>query len=574
MNTHAFISNKVREAMTSINIPEDFDPQVKQTNRIKFGHYQVNGIISIAKKLKKSSFSLANELILKIDLQGIAKNITVIKPGFINIYLDENWLSIQLEKIFCSSRLSINVVKKPQTIVIDYSSPNLAKEMHVGHLRSTIIGDSSARILEFLGHKVIRMNHVGDWGNQFGMLIAYIIKKKIQDISLINLEKIYKKSKILYEQDINFNSESRNCLKQLQSGNVLHKKIWKKIVKVSLNNNQKIYNRLNVSLKDQHVLGESFYHNDLSKIVKDLKEKKLAEESEGAIVVFLKEYINKNGQPFGVIIQKKDGGFLYTTIDIACLKYRYETLKADRILYYIDARQHLHLMQVFNIALKANYITADLQLEHHAFGMILNDNKQPFKTRSGNTIKLIDLLNEGYKKAFKLIQMKNPCMKDLEKQKLAEIISISAIKYADLSRNRTHDYIFNWDLMLSFEGNTAPYIQYAYTRILSILKKSFVKNHEINNKIIISNTYEMQLAICLLQFEETIEKTAFLGTPHLICTYLYKISGLFSIFYENCPIINNKKMNIKKSRLKLAIITAKIIKLGLDLLGIQTIKHM
>lgn len=346
--------------------------------------------------------------------------------------------------------------------------------MHVGHLRSTIIGDAAVRTLEFLGHHVIRANHVGDWGTQFGMLIAYLEKQQQEnagEMALADLEGFYREAKKHYDEDEAFAERARSYVVKLQGGDEYFLQMWRKLVDITMSQNQITYDRLNVTLTRDDVMGESLYNPMLPGIVADLKAKGLAVESEGATVVFLDEYKNKEGEPMGVIIQKKDGGYLYTTTDIACAKYRYETLHADRVLYYIDSRQHQHLMQAWTIVRKAGYVPDAVPLEHHMFGMMLGKDGKPFKTRAGGTVKLADLLDEALERARRLVSEKNPDMPADELEKLANAVGIGAVKYADLSKNRTTDYIFDWDNMLAFEGNTAPYMQYAYTRVLSVFRK-------------------------------------------------------------------------------------------------------
>ncbi|URJ24952.1 arginine--tRNA ligase [Candidatus Blochmannia ocreatus (nom. nud.)] len=561
--------------------------QVQQSTQKKFGNYQINGIIKLSKKINIPIETLLKKIINVINLNNIAKKITIEKPGFINISLCPKWISIQLNNIFITSNLGVIPTTTAKTIVIDYSSPNIAKEMHVGHLRSTVIGDSIARILSFLGHNVIRVNHLGDWGTQFGMLIAYIathIQKELllnhQITTLSKLESFYRKAKKIYDNDPKFAELSRHYVVKLQQGNKQCSQIWKQLVDISILNNQDTYKRLNITLKKHHIMGESFYHHMVPDIITDLKNKKLAVKSNGATVVFLKNsHQRHNSSDFGVIIQKKDGAYLYSTTDIACIKYRCETLKADRIIYYTDSRQKQHLSQIWEIAKAANYIKKTTILEHHVCGMLLGKDGKPFKSRSGYTVKLKTLLDEALEHAHKLISQKKYNLK-YKKQinKIAHTISIGAIKYSELSKNRTTDYIFNWDNMLNFNGKTAPYIQYAYTRIFSIFKKfknSKYYHHKFTkNNIQLETSEEISLAICLLQFEETIVNTANQGSPHILCSYLYKVSVLFSSFYENCPILQINDIYKKYSRLKLAFITARILKTGLNLLGIKTIRYM
>ncbi|EIP3948636.1 arginine--tRNA ligase [Salmonella enterica] len=577
MNIQALLSEKVSQAMIAAGAPADCEPQVRQSAKVQFGDYQANGMMAVAKKLGMAPRQLAEQVLTHLDLSGIASKVEIAGPGFINIFLEPAFLAEQVQQALASDRLGVSQPTR-QTIVVDYSAPNVAKEMHVGHLRSTIIGDAAVRTLEFLGHHVIRANHVGDWGTQFGMLIAWLEKQQQEnagDMALADLEGFYRDAKKHYDEDEAFAERARNYVVKLQSGDAYFREMWRKLVDITMTQNQITYDRLNVTLTREDVMGESLYNPMLPGIVADLKAKGLAVESEGATVVFLDEFKNKEGDPMGVIIQKKDGGYLYTTTDIACAKYRYETLHADRVLYYIDSRQHQHLMQAWTIVRKAGYVPDSVPLEHHMFGMMLGKDGKPFKTRAGGTVKLADLLDEALERARRLVAEKNPDMPADELEKLANAVGIGAVKYADLSKNRTTDYIFDWDNMLAFEGNTAPYMQYAYTRVLSVFRKTDIDEQALASApVIISEDREAQLAARLLQFEETLTVVAREGTPHVMCAYLYDVAGLFSGFYEHCPILSAENDAIRNSRLKLAQLTAKTLKLGLDTLGIETVERM
>jgi arginyl-tRNA synthetase len=577
VNIQALLSEKVSQALIAAGAPADCEPQVRQSAKVQFGDYQANGVMAVAKKLGMAPRQLAEQVLTHLDLQGIASKTEIAGPGFINIFLDPAFLAQHVDAALKSDRLG--VAQPPaQTIVVDYSAPNVAKEMHVGHLRSTIIGDASVRTLEFLGHNVIRANHVGDWGTQFGMLIAWLEKQQQDnagEMALADLEGFYRDAKKHYDEDESFAERARSYVVKLQGGDEYFRQMWRQLVDITMSQNQLTYDRLNVTLTRKDVMGESLYNPMLAGIVADLKAKGLAVESEGATVVFLDEYKNKEGEPMGVIIQKKDGGYLYTTTDIACAKYRYETLHADRVLYYIDSRQHQHLMQAWTIVRKAGYVPDSVPLEHHMFGMMLGKDGKPFKTRAGGTVKLADLLDEALERARRLVAEKNPDMPADELEKLANAVGIGAVKYADLSKNRTTDYVFDWDNMLAFEGNTAPYMQYAYTRVLSVFRKADIDESVLAQaQVTISEDREAQLAARLLQFEETLAVVARDGTPHVMCAYLYDLAGLFSGFYEHCPILSAESEAVRNSRLKLAQLTAKTLKLGLDTLGIETVERM
>lgn len=575
MNIQHILSEKIKQAMIVAGAEQNVEPLVRQSGKVQFGDYQANGIMGAAKKLGLNPREFAQKVVDNVDLNGIAEKLEIAGPGFINIFLAPTWLAQQTENAFSGDKLGINL-NQAQTVVVDYSSPNVAKEMHVGHLRSTIIGDSVVRALEFLGNKVIRANHVGDWGTQFGMLIAYLEKMENEhasEMELSDLEAFYRAAKEHYDSDEVFAEKARNYVVKLQSGDDYCRTMWKKLVNITMQQNQHNYHRLNVTLTENDVMGESLYNPMLPEIVADLKAQGLAVEDDGALVVFLDEFKNKDGDPMGVIVQKKDGGFLYTTTDIAAAKYRYETLKADRALVFSDTRQSQHMQQAWLITRKAGYVPDSFSLEHHNFGMMLGKDGKPFKTRTGGTVKLADLLDEAVERAEKLIAEKNPDLTASEKQAVVEAVAIGAVKYSDLSKNRTTDYVFDWDNMLSFEGNTAPYMQYAYTRVRSIFSRAGIDPNSLTGNIVLIDEKERNLAIKLLQFEEAVMVVAKDGTPHVLCQYLYELAGIFSSFYEAYPILNAEE-SIKQSRLKLAHLTAKTLKQGLDLLGIKTVEKM
>ena len=577
MNIQSILSEKIKQAMIAAGADAQCEALVRQSGKVQFGDYQANGIMPAAKKLGLNPREFAQNVLDKADLQDIAEKTEIAGPGFINIFLKNSWLAENINRAVQDPKLGVHNPEK-QTVVVDYSSPNVAKEMHVGHLRSTIIGDAVVRTLEFLGNHVIRANHVGDWGTQFGMLIAYLEKMENEhasEMELSDLEAFYRAAKKHYDEDPVFAEKARNYVVKLQSGDEYCRTMWQKLVKITMQQNQHNYDRLNVTLTDKDVMGESLYNSMLPGIVEDLKKQGLAVEDDGALVVYLDEFKNKDGDPMGVIVQKKDGGFLYTTTDIAAAKYRYETLKAHRALVFSDTRQSQHMQQAWLITRKAGYVPDSFQLEHKNFGMMLGKDGKPFKTRSGDTVKLADLLDEAIERAGVLISQKSTALSEQEKADVIEAVGIGSVKYADLSKNRTTDYVFDWDNMLSFEGNTAPYMQYAYTRIRSIFNRSQIALSEVEQaQLSITDEKERALAIKLLQFEEAVQVVGKEGTPHVLCAYLYELAGVFSSFYEHCPILNNDDRQVKLSRLKLALLTERTLKQGLDLLGIKTVEKM
>ncbi|AKO30394.1 arginine--tRNA ligase [[Haemophilus] ducreyi] len=575
MNIQQILSDKIKQAMMIAGAEANVEPLVRQSSKPEFGDYQANGAMAAAKKLAMNPREFAQKILDNLDVSDMVDKLEIAGPGFINIFLKPSWLAKQANFALQAVNFGIKTAQ-PQTILIDYSSPNVAKEMHVGHLRSTIIGDAVVRTLEFLGNNVIRANHVGDWGTQFGMLIAYLEKmenEQASEMQLSDLEAFYRAAKESYDSDQIFAEKARNYVVKLQSGDEYCRTMWKKLVDITMHHNQENYDRLNVTLTEKDVMGESLYNPMLPEIVADLKAKGLAVEDNGAVVVFLDEFKNKDGDPMGVIIQKSDGGFLYTTTDIAAAKYRYETLKVDRALVFSDSRQAQHMQQAWLITRKAGYVPASFSLEHPFFGMMLGKDGKPFKTRSGGTVKLKDLLDEAVERADKLISARSTNLTVAEKSAVVEAVAIGSVKYSDLSKNRTTDYVFDWDNMLTFEGNTAPYMQYAYTRIRSIFARAEIDPDTLTGEMQLTEEKERTLALKLLQFEEALTAVAKEGMPHILCQYLYELAGIFSSFYEACPMLNADEA-IKHSRLRLASLTAKTLKQGLDLLGIKTVEKM
>ena len=578
MNIRDLLTEKVQSAMTTAGIPAECAPIVAPSKKAGFGDYQANGAMGAAKVMKSNPRALAASIVENLELDGIAETIEIAGPGFINIHLCPKWLATQLAHAQLDDRLGITAVSHPQTTVVDYSSPNLAKEMHVGHLRSSIIGDALVRLLEFQGHKVIRQNHVGDWGTQFGMLTAELEEHLSADnrvMALNDLEVFYRQSKQHFDADPAFADKAREYVVKLQGGDENILKLWEQFKTVSLKHSEEMYTNLNVTLKPEDVKGESFYNDDLPVLVKELQEQNLAVESEGAQVVFLDEMADKEGNPSPVLIQKKGGGYLYATTDLAALRYRADTLKADRVLYFIDARQSLHMQQVFTLAKKANFVPAAASLEHHAFGTMMGADGKPFKTRAGDTVKLADLLIEAVERAEKLVREKNTDLNDEQVLEVARKVGIGAVKYADLSKTRTNDYIFSWESMLSFEGNTAPYLQYGYTRIQSIFRKAGISAADIKGELALETDQEKALALKLLQLSECLQVVAREAYPHILCNYLYEVASLYMSFYEACPILKDGiDTNTRNSRLQLCAQVGNTLETGLDLLGIEVMERM
>ena len=580
MNVLKFLDQKIIIALEAAGAPAGSPAMVRTSARAQFGDYQSNGVMPVAKKLGMNPRELAQKVIDNLDLAEAADKIEIAGPGFINIFLKPEWLAAKLASYIQDDRAGVEKVAAPKTIVVDLSAPNVAKEMHVAHLRSTVIGDAVSKTLEFQGNKVIRANHIGDWGTQFGMLIAHLedLQKTNPDVmnsELGDLEEFYRQSKKHYDENEDFALRARNYVVKLQGGDEWCREQWKKLVDVTMEQNLRTYKRLNVNITAKDTMGESMYNDMLSGIVTDLKTRGIAVEDQGANVVYLDEFKNKDGDPMGVIIQKRDGGFLYTTTDIACAKYRYETLGADRVLYYIDARQSDHLKQAWTIVRKAGYVPENVTLEHHSFGMMLGKDNKPFKTRAGGVVKLATLLDEATARAEKLIAEKGAEMTAEQQAQVVNAVAMGAVKYSDLSKNRTSDYVFDWDNMLSFEGNTAPYMMYAYTRVQSIFRKAGVDAANLSGEINLNEQAERELGMKLMQFSEAVESVAREGMPHILCAYLFELAGAFMKFYEFCPVNKDDvAAEVKNSRLMLCALTARTLKLGLGCLTIETVEQM
>ena len=568
-------------------VPLDVHPevQVERAKDVSHGDVATNLAMRLAKPCRQKPRDLAELILSNLPAAALLGKTEVAGPGFINFFFDVDWLARQVETIAGSARAGIEPASAPMTVIVDYSAPNVAKEMHVGHIRSTIIGDAIARSLEFLGHTVVRANHIGDWGTQFGMLIAHLEELEgheggqdfdpALDAELGDLEEFYRAAKRRYDTDEVFAGKARSYVVRLQGGDAWCLKRWERLVDVTMTQNQACYERLNVTLSRDDTMGESLYNPMLPGIVDDLLERRIAVEDQGAVVVFLDEYQSKDGVPMGVIIRKKDGGYLYSTTDIACAKYRYEQLKADRMVYCIDSRQAQHLQQVWTITRKAGYIPARVTTEHHAFGMMLGKDGKPFKTREGATVKLVDLLQEAHERAARLIREKNPGVETAELAAISEAVGIGAIKYADLSKNRKTDYVFDWDTMLSFDGNTAPYLQYAKTRIGSVLHKAGIDPSKSAEPVRLLEDAELMLARTLIWFGDAIDSLVDNGFPHVLCAYLYELARQFTRFYESCPI-NKEGVSAatQASRLKLCLATSNVLEVGLSLLGIVVLEKM
>lgn len=552
----------------------------------EFGDYQCNAALPLGKKMKQKPRDVAENLMKAMEERsgGVISSMDISGPGFINIRLSDEYITDKMNAMMSdkSGRLAIEPKKEKQRIVVDFSSPNIAKEMHVGHLRSTIIGDSLSRLLEFLGHDVVRLNHVGDWGTQFGMLITYLKEEdKSSSSSVSDLVTFYKNAKKRFDDDDDFKNRSRDEVVKLQSGDEDSLASWKQICDISRKEFQKIYDILNIQGLEER--GESFYNPYLEGIVDLFSKENVAEMSEGALCVFLPGYKNSDGTPMPMIIRKSDGGFLYATTDLAAVQHRVNTEKADRVVYVTDVGQSQHFKMVFEAAKKCGLISdGEHSLEHVPFGLVQGEDGKKFKTRSGDTVRLKDLLDEAVSRSEALIGEREGISVDAlsEKQKnIARVVGVGAVKYADLSMNRESNYRFSFDKMLSLQGNTAPYMLYAFARIQGIRRKALSGGggHESNIQVASGTLLmpeELALSKHLMKLEEVLSEVERNLYPNTLCEYLYELSSLFNKFYERCPVLKAETPELRDSRTVLCSLSADALKLSLDLLGIDVLEEL
>jgi arginyl-tRNA synthetase len=595
MLPHKQIELKLQAAVRAILPEADISAVlVRPCPDPKFGDYQSNALMSLAKSRKMNPRQLATNVLAKLDVGDWCEKVEIAGAGFLNFRLKPSVLAQTLEAAARGEHLFFEQVGRAalprgqadrqvsptvRTVVIDFSSPNVAKPMHVGHIRSTILGDSLARALRLLGHHVITDNHIGDWGTQFGKLIVgwkkHLDPAALKTDPIAEMERLYKLVNAAGEADEKILEEARQELVKLQGGDEENLRIWHEMIALSQKQFDTIYARLGV--KFDHALGESFYNPRLKPLVDELVARGIARESEGAIAIFFDDVPQLKEQP--ALIRKSDGGFNYTTTDLATLAYRLETWQPDEIIYVTDGRQQLHFQQVFT-AFRRWRSTLDtrhstLVLAHVWFGSILGEDGKPFKTRSGETVKLADLLDEAEERALKIVSEKNPDLPEAQRREIARVVGLGAVKYADLLPNRQSDYVFSWDKMLALQGNTAPYLQYAYTRIKSIFRKTAETSniqHPTSN-IQLAKAEEIALAKHLLNFGLTLEAVAEEYRPNFLCNYLYELAGKFTSFYENCPVLKADDAT-RASRLALCDLTARVLKQGLETLGIETVEQM
>lgn len=580
------LEQRISKAIQTVT-GRDCPALVRVSADAKFGDYQANGVMAAAKQMKTNPRQLAEQIVAALDIDDICMPAEIAGPGFINLRLKDEFLADRLLEMNADKdRLGIEKTETPKTVVVDYSGPNIAKQMHVGHLRSTIIGDCISRMFEFEGHTVIRQNHIGDWGTQFGMLIALLkeqypeILKNPGSVKIADLEGFYQNAKAKSDTVENFAKTAREEVLKLHNHNPETIAIWRHIVDESRKHYLPIYEQLSITLKADDERGESFYADKLADVVETLKQTGLAVESDGAICVFPEGFTNKDGDPLPFIIQKTDGAFLYATTDLAALRFRINELKADAIIYVTDARQAQHFQMLFAVAKMAGWVNDTIQLEHVTFGTMLGEDNKPFKTRTGGTVKLKDLLDEAVQRATAVVEEKNPDLPAAQKAEIAKAVGIGAVKYADYSNNRNSDYIFSFDKMLAMEGNTAPYMQYAYARIKSIERKAAGKDVDVQTELTdISNlTFtdeaEKDLAKMLIRYDQAIDTAARECRPNFLTAYLYDLAQTFSRFYNACPVLSADPQQ-RPLRLLLCDLTARTIEHGMNqLLGINVVEQM
>ena len=572
-------------AMNSLEVPESTwlpllgKATVEDHGDVAFPCHSLAGI------LKKSPQEIAKQIseLVASDLQSFA--IVSSMSGFVNITAKPEWLSNRISILLADPRLGVSVDQK-KTFVVDYSAPNVAKEMHVGHLRSTVIGDTIVRMLEFKGHTVIRENHVGDWGTPFGMLIEHLLDlgedRAANELGVGDLDSFYKQARSKFVSDEEFANRSRSRVVLLQGGDAETLRLWRILVDESMRYFNEVYSMLGVMLTDDDIRGESSYQELLPEVVYRLKESGDLEESDGADVVFPGGWVNRDGEPLPMIIRKADGGYNYSTSDLACIIDRVERLGCDGFLYVVGTPQKQHFEMVFQVAKKAGFMSHNHQAVHVNFGSVLDTDGKVLKSREGEVIKLHDLLEEAIRRAKQSIDDKNPDLLGKEREEVARAVGIGAVKYADLSTERTKDYVFDWEKMLSFEGNTAPYLQYAYARISSIFRKwggdreSLTTNFESLMESELSNlrSEEILLSRRLVEFPSILDDSVSTFSPHKLCKHLHSIASSFASFYENCGILKEDDEAISQRRLALCEVTSRELKLGLEMMGINVPERM
>ncbi|MFO7178433.1 MAG: arginine--tRNA ligase [Pseudomonadota bacterium] len=583
----SLLADTVRKAVVDAFGPEHAgaDPAV---HRSAFADYQADVALRLARAVKRPPLEIAELLAQKVEVSGLCSEVRASRPGFVNFTLDRAFLERSVEALARDERAGVPRAERPETVVIDYSAPNVAKEMHVGHLRTTVIGDALARLLGFLGHRVIRQNHIGDWGTPFGMLIEHMLDIGVgatDELGLFQFTEFYQAARKKFDDDPAFADRSRKRVVLLQQGDAETLALWERLVEASRVYFRAVYDKLGVLLEDSDIRGESAYNADLPGIADELERRGIARVDDGALCVFLPEFTGRDNEPLPLIVRKRDGGYGYAATDLAALRYRVETLGATRVLYVVGAPQHQHLAMVFAVAKRAGWLPDSVRAEHVAFGSILDENRKMFRTRAGESVRLLALLDEAIERAERAIREKNPELPAEERAEVARQVGIGAIKYADLSTERIKDYVFDWSRMLAFEGNTGPYLQYAHARICSILRKANETGIALASDLLrgqvpegvrveLGEPAERALAIDLLDFAAAVDAVGVALQPHRLCSYLYELANTFTAFYEACPVLRADNPALRDSRLVLAAATRRVLATGLGVLGIAAPARM
>jgi arginyl-tRNA synthetase len=573
----AIVEDQLRRATRAALGEEyaDTDPMVRAADR-KFGDFQANLALSLAKAARKKPRDIAQAIAAELAQNPVIARAEVAGPGFINLTLSDAAIVQAVRAMWTDTRLGVEPPAAPARVVVDYGGPNLAKEMHIGHLRSSIIGDAIARILRFAGHDVILQNHIGDWGTQFGMLLEHLLDKgwdSQRDHTLSDLNRLYQDAKARFDAEPDFAERSRQRVVKLQSGDAQTLQFWRMLIAESCAHMNEVFSRLGVLLRDEDRRGESFFNSRLPSVVSDLRLAGVLEESDGAEVVFCQGFTSKTGAPLPLIVQKSDGGYGYAATDLAAARFRIQELDRNRLIYVVDARQSDHFGMLFWTLRKAGWAGADVSLEHVAFGTILGADRKAFKTRSGGTIKLSEVLDEAIARARATQETKARELSADELDQIAKAVGIGAVKYADLSSDRIKDYAFDYDRMLSMDGNTAPYLQYAYVRVQSILRRAGESTLS-GEALRVSDPVERELMLDLLQLPRLIAQLVATLEPHRLCTYLYELASRVHQFHEKCPVLKAPDADTRQSRLVLSDLAARTLKLGLELLGVTVVERM
>ena len=554
------------------------DPLIRRSQQAQHGDYQANVAMSLAKRLGRTPREVAAEVVDHLRIDDLCETVEIAGPGFVNLTLRPGAITTLLTVAVADERAGVPVSAHVQRVVVDYSSPNVAKEMHVGHLRSTVIGDALVRVLSFQGHDVVRQNHLGDWGTQFGMLIEFLADEgwdRQADHTISDLNELYQQAQTRFAADEPFTDRARRRVVALQGGDAETLSLWRQLVAESIRHMEEVYERLGVLLEPGDIRGESFYNPMLTGVVSELEAKGLTVVDDGALCIFPPGFTRRDGEPLPMIVRKRDGGFGYDATDLAGIRYRVTDLEGDRIIYVVDARQSQHFAMVFTVARMAGWLGEQARAEHVAFGTILGEDGKPFKTRSGGTVRLIDLLEEAETRAAAVVEERSELSAG-ERAEVARAVGVGAVKYADLANDRVKDYVFAWDRMLSMDGNTAPYLQYAQARIQSIFRRVEGDGGPapVFSVTAVAHPAERALALQALSLPAVIEAVGESLQPHRLCTYLFELAQAFTTFYEQCPVLRADTAEQRADRLGLCSLTASILQLGLGLLGIEAPERM